>query len=116
MNEVIKQLKRDLTQATKEILAEVAKNSSPKLSSPRSGTMILPPISPKQSEQFKQSLKSQESPNIMFTRLDAVQNIKRLKAAINRGHLNDNELEVNYFFIYLGDILLALQKILVRVI
>jgi hypothetical protein len=88
MNRLIKSLSGDMSQV------KSVENQSPRMLT-RSLT-VLPPISPKQSERFEQIIKTTDSqPNVMFTRLDAVQNIKRLKGAINRGYLDEQDLQVN---------------------
>lgn len=77
--------------------SQVINDESPKGILSRS-LAVLPPISPKQSERFdtiRSTLnKNNLGANIMFTRLDALQNIRRLKTAINKGFLNGQDLEV----------------------
>lgn len=84
LNETISSLKRDLAETTKDILT----TSEPviKGGSPRSGAAVLPPIVGKKS--------SAEGDGIMFTRLNALQNIKRLKFANGRGNVSDVDIEV----------------------
>lgn len=50
----------------------------------------------------------------MFTRLDAVQNIKRLNAALSRGNLNDAELEVGLYNLILISFFFSKAKCLIN--
>lgn len=97
LNETIKSLRRDLSAALKhDKNAPVTNTSEPNANnhqSPRSGASVLPPIIAKKHS----ASANKDHSTIMFTRLDAVQNIKRLNAALSRGNLNDAELEVGLY-------------------
>ena len=64
------------------------------------GTLNLPQINQKPgAEHVKLSKRSfilqSDQYNIMFTKLDAVQNLKRLRGALSHGHVNEEVVEVS---------------------
>lgn len=99
LNETIKSLRRDLSAALKQdknvpvTNTSVTESNANNHQSPRSGASVLPPIIAKKHS----ASANKDHSTIMFTRLDAVQNIKRLNAALSRGNLNDAELEVGLY-------------------
>jgi hypothetical protein len=110
-SEIIKQLRKDLEQKptsssqfmTQQPLASLENaNVNPTPSANPDGTLILPKINQKHSDNVKVSKRSfilqSDQSNIMFTKLDAVQNLKRLRGALTHGRVNEQAFEVNKFF------------------
>lgn len=81
---------------------------NPKLNSK---SPILPSIIPKD-----QVNKPKKTPCIMFTKLDAERNIRRLSRAVNRGLLNDKAFEVNFLFVSISETYLKLIHILFKLL
>jgi hypothetical protein len=77
---------------------EAAAQANPTPNVNPDGTLILPQINQKQSEHVKISKRSfilqSDQSNIMFTKLDAVQNLKRLRGALAHGRVNEQAVEV----------------------
>lgn len=67
-------------------------------------TIQFPPINQKLNDEFSLTNKRNsiplDRPSIMFTRVDAEQNKKRLKGAINKGYLTDDSFEVKIIFFF----------------
>jgi len=109
MQEEIQNLRKELDQQSNAVRVGSGNGKRFSISNKSSHTIILPSINnaqtsetnePKQ-QQFKAHLVYQPEKNdnliessIMFTRLDAERNTKRLRRAITRGFLTDQVFEV----------------------
>ena len=89
MSEAIALLQKEIKKYKSAHLGSRSNTCSPAINQVRS-PIQLPSIVPT----AKASVKLIDSPCIMFTRLDAERNIKRMKKAIARGFLNEQSYEV----------------------
>lgn len=101
LNPFFRAYKKEIAEAS-ELLANLKQSElSSRQTFDEKGSIHFPSISQKEPGQeitFKQAFILKAQPSIMFTRLDAVQNRKRLLGAVSRGHINDQTLQVEIFF------------------